>query len=220
MEEKQRIEKGDIGSLEEALGPGDPLFAKAPTAAPGAKAGEYTQCFRLHSTRLAGLWRCDLPEGHDGPCSNRIAGETAPDAGAEKARETGNYGFSDVAPDLAPGNLQAPFPSAGTGQDSGICTCPRVCASHPHNGARERARGVTLEPSFGDPFIWCDGYDHDDVLKSNEWVLIKAPQLNALLKGPITFYDGKKIYDQGWNDGIDHYYKFFMLEAKQRFGRR
>ncbi|HXI41621.1 MAG TPA: hypothetical protein VNH83_16685 [Bryobacteraceae bacterium] len=37
MEEKQRIEKGDVGRLEDVLGGGDPLLQKAPTAAPGAE---------------------------------------------------------------------------------------------------------------------------------------------------------------------------------------
>jgi hypothetical protein len=38
---------------------------------------------------------------------------------------------------------------------------------------------------------------------------------------PISFGEGKKIYDQGWNDGIDHFTKLFpVVLAAQLRGRR
>ena len=44
MEERQRIEKGDVGRLEDVLGPDDPLFQNPSTAIPGAKRWPSDEC--------------------------------------------------------------------------------------------------------------------------------------------------------------------------------
>lgn len=35
---------------------------------------------------------------------------------------------------------------------------------------------------------------------------------------PVGFGEGKKIYDQGWNDGLDHFAKLFPEILKARLG--
>lgn len=52
-------------------------------------------------------------------------------------------------------------------------------------------------------------------VKANERTVLEATPASA----PISYSDGKKIYDQGWNDGIEHLKKLLMLAAEQRFGR-
>ena len=139
--------------------------------APGAKAGALKGClvvcaeirephlFGSHciNARLAypgdvcGYCRRPyLTMGGGCDCDGWKAAE-ALDAGAEKARETGNYSFSEIAK---------------TSTDAGT-------------------------------------------------VLEAAPA-----SAPITYSEGKKIYDQGWNDGIDHFLKTFNLMIEQRFRNR
>jgi hypothetical protein len=49
----------------------------------------------------------------------------------------------------------------------------------------------------------------DDVVKARE----HAP-------AAISFGEGKKIYDQGWNDGIEHLEKVLKIAVEARFRNR
>lgn len=48
--------------------------------------------------------------------------------------------------------------------------------------------GITLEKSFGDPFVWIPEADHTEALASDDWILIRAKHLNAFREAVINCY--------------------------------
>jgi hypothetical protein len=41
----------------------------------------------------------------------------------------------------------------------------------------------------------------------NDWYSVQVKKIRAEAGPAISFAEGKKIYDQGWNDGIDQFQK-------------
>jgi hypothetical protein len=195
MEEKQKAErrKAEVGDI----GPPSPPFAvaEAPTAAPGAKAGESDGHRLLLSGDCSCGWKAGGLLSYDqavtGWKTHRVAWVLVPDP----APDAGN-----VAPAAFGTTSSGPVPSSGLGASTGAPGA-KAGTSGPVS-VMEAGRfvcGYCRRPHL----TMAEGCDCDG------W---KA----AAARGAVTYSEGKKIYDQGWNDGIEHLRKVLSDAIKNR----
>lgn len=247
MEEKQIKPLPGREDWIDGMPPGAKRIPDAPTAAPGAKdeatcavCGSHHR-YRCHHVLPGGDCSCGWKAGallsHDQAVTAWRAHRAAADAGCTCPGVCLLHNIPVPPGELRGESVLAPLKAA---LDAGN-VAPAYCESHgvpgcieceavcprcrePWSLHSESALGphdVCPAPAISLPPVEVGPLPHladslSQVTSEGEAQAREATPASA----PVTYSEGKKIYDQGWNDGVEQVRKLLLLAVEQRFGRR
>lgn len=105
---------------------------------------------------------------------------------------------------------------AGIGQPMGTFEIRDVPEASP--GAKDRPFPRHCYKCYGPNDSTCQKpYGHEDECGPLKTADVPKVKQSGTEPAAISFGEGKKIYDQGWNDGIEYLKKVLLLLVEQRF---